>query len=93
MPYYNWDPKRDHNFDNHPYEPLNPGFMALRLVWGFGFRGEGLCRSFSKSETLRDPCLGPLGGSAGNVGSLLKSAYLLQRSDFRAEVWQSTLAV
>ena len=20
MPYYNRDPKRDHNFDNHPYE-------------------------------------------------------------------------
>ena len=20
MPYYNGDPKRDHNFDNHPYE-------------------------------------------------------------------------
>ena len=22
MPYYNRDPKRDHNFDNHPYIPL-----------------------------------------------------------------------
>ena len=22
MPYYNRDPKRDHNFDNHPYKVL-----------------------------------------------------------------------
>ena len=21
MPHYNWDPERDHNFDNHPYVP------------------------------------------------------------------------
>ena len=32
MPYYTRDPKRDHNFDNHPYESyyfgvIGPGFL------------------------------------------------------------------
>ena len=25
MPYYNKDPKRDHNFDNHPYSGASGG--------------------------------------------------------------------
>ena len=24
VPYYNRDPKRDHNFDNHPFRPKQP---------------------------------------------------------------------
>ena len=46
MPYYNRDPKRDHNFDNHSYrvieimdkkmEATNLGFREG--VWGLGFR-------------------------------------------------------
>ena len=54
MPYYNRDPKRDHNFDNHPYVSLwvrkwelqlggvrvqSRLWEGLRLQgWGFGFR-------------------------------------------------------
>ena len=34
MPYYNRDPERDHNFDNHPY-------IWFR-VWGLGCRGGAL---------------------------------------------------
>ena len=30
MPYYYRDPKRDHNFDNHPYA-LELGFRRLRV--------------------------------------------------------------
>ena len=37
MPYYNRDPKRDHNFDNHPpgrnsLHPKRPGNEVLHLV-------------------------------------------------------------
>ena len=48
MPYYNRDPKRDHNFDNHPYQGLGQGgygFMAEGLglmAEGLGFMSEGL---------------------------------------------------
>ena len=45
MPYYNRDPKRDHNFDNYPYEVL--GLQCSEVVrfassrasdlWGLGF--------------------------------------------------------
>ena len=34
MPYYNRDPKRDHKFDNHPYDPT--GFRDSD-VQGFEF--------------------------------------------------------
>ena len=37
MPYFNRDPKRDHNFDNHPF--VHVGFGD----WGFGV-GEFLDR-------------------------------------------------
>ena len=33
MPYYNRDPKRDHNFDNHPNGGL--GFKGLFRAEGF----------------------------------------------------------
>ena len=44
MPYYNRDPKRDHNFDNHPCVAGVPGRQILQGfsqvlvsfgVWGF----------------------------------------------------------
>ena len=41
MPYYNGDPKRDHNFDNHPYTiGLYSGLWWLyigvyRVIFGF----------------------------------------------------------
>ena len=31
MPYHSRDPKRDHNFDNHPYG----------VVWGIYYEGAG----------------------------------------------------
>ena len=31
MPYYNKDPKRDHNFDNHPYGFGVKGVAGLRF--------------------------------------------------------------
>ena len=39
MPYYNRDPKRDHNFDNHPYDwgSCEVGLFFLK-AWGLGFR-------------------------------------------------------
>ena len=33
MPYYNRDPKRDHNFDNHPFE-VHLGSGIMRCGWG-----------------------------------------------------------
>ena len=54
MPYYNRDPKRDHNFDNHPYKEIiikNPkkvGYAGLRLGLQAGFRDP-------KSRTLQLP--------------------------------------
>ena len=47
MPYYNRDPKRDHNFDNHPYGsfrelgiPLKGSFEGSLKgsIKGLGFR-------------------------------------------------------
>ena len=35
MPYCNRDPKRDHNFDNHPYERLGiPATGHLEIPFG-----------------------------------------------------------
>ena len=37
MPYYNRDPRRDHNFDNHPHEATQQAFLAIlgvRLLQG-----------------------------------------------------------
>ena len=40
MPYYNRDPKRDHNFDNHPYIYIyrvhisGPKRVPTQLFWG-----------------------------------------------------------
>ena len=36
MPYYNRDPKRDHNFDNHPHDCRVQSF-GFRIL-GFGFQ-------------------------------------------------------
>ena len=41
MPYYTKDPKRDPNFDNHPF-------------WGLGLRLQGRCGGASKSKTVTD---------------------------------------
>ena len=46
MPCYNRDPKRDHNFDNHPYDHIKPCgascLMCHLMCRGLGFRGLGL---------------------------------------------------
>ena len=34
MPYYNRDPKRDHNFDNHPHAVIKQ--LRARKGWGVG---------------------------------------------------------
>ena len=41
VPYYNRDPKRDHNFDNHPNIVFSPTTFLLRLVGigGNAFKG------------------------------------------------------
>ena len=48
MPYYNRDPKRDHNFDNHPYVGFYGVFRCALIqvlpgsLWEFvGLRGVG----------------------------------------------------
>ena len=34
MPYYSRDPKRDHNFDNHPYNrALGPNYYNVNGIW------------------------------------------------------------
>ena len=33
VPYYIRDPKKDHNFDNHPYEHMEP---QGNIIYGFG---------------------------------------------------------
>ena len=49
MPYYNKDPKRDHNFDNHPHEQDSGCILSaaaariLQILGGYclEFRGSG----------------------------------------------------
>ena len=33
MPYYNRDPERGHNFDNHPYHDTLRGAVIVREGW------------------------------------------------------------
>ena len=49
MPYYNRDPKRDHNFDNHPsvgfkplYFRLSDFFLVASTLWVCGGRRRAL---------------------------------------------------
>ena len=49
MPYYNRDPKRDHNFDNPPYKNSRlkgryyyGAMVSILHQQGFGFRAHGL---------------------------------------------------
>ena len=39
VPYYNRDPKRDHHFDNHPYERLGQGVVDRGLYSGALYLG------------------------------------------------------
>ena len=62
MPYYNRDPKRDHNFDNHPYVGFYGVFRCALIqvlpgsLWEFvGLRGAGfiwLDRGFRRLTAL-----------------------------------------
>ena len=47
MPYYNRDPKRDHNFDNHPNQAIIMGLYSGRN----GIQGYGDYLKFRASET------------------------------------------
>ena len=40
VPYYNRDPKRDHNFDNHPYVYSSKDFMGLDSGLDSGVHGD-----------------------------------------------------
>ena len=40
MPYYNRDPKRDHNFDNHPWE--FHGILFGTSLWQFWRESQAL---------------------------------------------------
>ena len=52
MPYYNRDPKRDHNFDNHPYAGKHPNYIAYT----------------PRPETLLTPESEALNGGGGGMG-------------------------
>ena len=41
VPYYNGDPKRDYNFDNHPNMFEMPGHGLEQVSWAAGF--EAFC--------------------------------------------------
>ena len=62
VPYYNRDPKRDHNFDNHPYEGQLFGDARAYFRFGdarvlLGVRGAmGLGSGILRGNLNQPPC-------------------------------------
>ena len=74
MPYYNKDPKRDHNFGNHPcilpqiiivipnIETLHSTILVLWTLWELVMLPDQLCRHHVGTQILRPKPAGWISG-------------------------------
>ena len=65
MPYYNRDPKRDHNFDNHPYDQEQPE-TAVHLQLSYSVAPGAWPTSTAKAQKGFGDVLGIYWDSAKN---------------------------